>query len=78
MKTAISIPDAVYHAAEMVARKLNISRSDFYTKAVREYVSKHQKSHITEILNSLYSQEESSLDPALLDSQNISVGNESW
>jgi len=78
MKTAISIPDTIYNTAEMVAKKLNISRSELYTKAVRDYVSKHQKNHITEALNAIYSKEDSSLDPAFLDSQNITIGNESW
>lgn len=78
MKTAISIPDNVYHAAEMVAKKLNISRSELYTKAIKDYVNKHEKSHITEALNSIYVEEDSSLDAAFLDSQNLSIGDESW
>jgi len=45
----------------MVAKKQNISRSKLYTKAVKDYVNKHQKSHITEALSSIYPQEESSL-----------------
>ena len=78
MKTAISIPDNVYNAAEMVAKKLNISRSELYTKAVKDYVNKHEKSHITEALNSIYVEEDSSLDTAFLNFQKISVGDESW
>lgn len=78
MKTAISIPDNVYNAAEMVAKKLNISRSELYTKAVKDYLSKHEKSHVTEALNSVYANESSSLDSAILNTQNKSIGDESW
>ena len=78
MKTAISIPDNVYNAAEMVAKKLNISRSELYTKAVKDYINKHEKSHITEALNSVYTEENSSLDVAILNAQNLSIGDESW
>jgi len=78
MKTAISIPDNVYNAAEMVAKKLNISRSELYTKAVRDYVDKHVESQITEALNLVYEEADSSLDSSLLNSQYLSLGDESW
>lgn len=78
MKTAISIPDNVYNAAEMVAKKLNISRSEFYTKAVSEYLSRHQKSHITEALNKIYSEEKSTIDPTIIQMQSSSIEDESW
>jgi len=78
MKTAISIPDNVYNAAEMVAKKLNISRSEFYTKAVSDYLNQHQKSHITEALNKIYSEEKSTIDPTIIQMQSSSIGDESW
>ncbi len=78
MKTAISIPDSVYNAAELVAKKLNVSRSELYTKAVSDYLSKNQKSHITEALNKVYSEENSFIDPAIHDAQIYSIGKESW
>ncbi len=78
MKTAISIPDTVYNAAELVANRLNISRSELYTKAVSDYLNRHQKNHVTEALNKVYSEEESSIDLEILDSQINSIGKESW
>ncbi len=78
MKTAISIPDTVFNAAELVANKLNISRSELYTKAVSDYLNRTQKSHITEALNRVYSEENSSIDPEIHDSQITSIGKESW
>ncbi len=36
MKTAISIPDEVFRQAEQAAKRLGVSRSEFFTRAVRE------------------------------------------
>jgi metal-responsive CopG/Arc/MetJ family transcriptional regulator len=36
MKTAISIPDEVFEAAERTAKAPGVSRSEFYATAVRE------------------------------------------
>lgn len=38
MKTAISIPDEVFAEAERVARRLGMSRSELFTKAVQAYL----------------------------------------
>ena len=78
MKTAISIPDSVYNAAEMVAKKLNISRSELYTKAVSDYLSRKQKSHITEALNKVYSDEKSTIESKIIQMQSSSIEDESW
>jgi metal-responsive CopG/Arc/MetJ family transcriptional regulator len=78
MKTAISIPDNVYNAAEMVAKKLNISRSELYTKALNDYLKQHQQSHVTEALNQVYSEEKSTVDPAIIQMQSSSIEDESW
>ncbi len=78
MKTAISIPDPVFNSAELIAKKLNISRSELYTKAVSEYLSKHQKNHVTEALNEIYSHENSSMDSTFHESQVTSIGKETW
>ncbi|MCX6459169.1 MAG: antitoxin [Actinobacteria bacterium] len=38
MKTAISIPDDTFNAAERRAAELGISRSEFFTTAARRYL----------------------------------------
>jgi metal-responsive CopG/Arc/MetJ family transcriptional regulator len=35
METAVSIPDEVFEAAEQLARRRNMSRSELYTAALR-------------------------------------------
>jgi predicted transcriptional regulator len=51
MKTAISIPEEVFRHAEALARHLSISRSQLYSRAVSEYVSRHAPDRVTEALD---------------------------
>ncbi|MDA3936631.1 MAG: hypothetical protein PF636_07195 [Actinomycetota bacterium] len=53
MKTAISIPDDVFAMADQLAHRLNKSRSEVYSRAVREYVARHSPDQVTEKLDSL-------------------------
>lgn len=53
MKTAISIPDDVFADAEKLAHRLSKSRSELYSRAVREYVARHSPDQITETLDVL-------------------------
>ena len=67
MKTAISIPDRLFRAAEQLAARWGISRSELYAKALDALVDKHSDDVVTARLNEIYSREkeDSSLDPAL-------------
>lgn len=38
MKTAISLPDPLFHAADAKARALHISRSELYRRALERFV----------------------------------------
>ena len=80
MKTAISIPDKVFEAAERAAAKLGMSRSELYVSAVREYIERHGREGITEELNEVYgdSDNDSTLDPALAHMQSASLPKDSW
>jgi predicted transcriptional regulator len=53
VKTAISIPDEVFEAAERAAKKLGVSRSELYAKAVREFVERYRRDKITEKLDEI-------------------------
>jgi len=63
VKTAISIPDDVFDAAERVAREENVSRSELYVKALRKLLAERES--ITESLNRVYA-DDGSTDPAVL------------
>ena len=48
MKTAVSIPDDVFADAERLARRTKKSRSQLFSDALREYVSRHAAEEQTE------------------------------
>ncbi len=78
MKTAISIPDAVFSRADSFARRRKISRSALFAAAVDEYVKRHRGEDVTRQLNEIYSREDSHLDPVLARLQEISLPKEDW
>lgn len=51
MKTAVSIPDDIFERAEGWARRMRQSRSEVYSRALREYVSRHSPDEVTEAMN---------------------------
>jgi metal-responsive CopG/Arc/MetJ family transcriptional regulator len=51
MKTAISIPDAVFEEAERLASELHTSRSQLYSRALQEFVARHAPDRLTEAMN---------------------------
>ncbi len=51
MKTAISIPDDVFEGAKRLARRTKKSRSQLYSDAVKEYVSRHTPEEVTDAMN---------------------------
>ena len=77
MKSDISIPKVVFHAAENLAKKMGVSLSELYTAALNAYVAEHQKD-ITETLNQVYAEEPSTLEPELVKMQVISLEGEQW
>ena len=67
MKTAISLPDTLFEAADRLAEKLGLSRSQLYQRALAQYLNAHGQSAVTEALDQLYGTggENSGLDPAV-------------
>jgi len=78
MKTAISIPDPLFKAAERAAKRQKISRSRFYAQAVAAYLKSQSDKRVTEALNAVYATEDSSLDPVMARIQSLSIGREEW
>jgi len=78
MKTAISVPDRLFNAADALARRLGLSRSWLYTTALAEYLAKHQGAKITARLNATYAAQPSDLDPALRRAQRRAVARGEW
>ena len=78
MKTAISIPDDLFEAAEKLAQRLSLSRSELYATAVAAYLVSRGGQDVTERLDAIYASEASSVDPVLAKLQNLSVPREDW
>ncbi|HEV8241740.1 MAG TPA: hypothetical protein VGS57_20425 [Thermoanaerobaculia bacterium] len=78
MKTAISLPDEVFEAAEELADQLGMSRSRLYAEAVAEFVASHRNDDVTERLNAVYAKTDSQLDPVLEELQSRSVSRDEW
>ncbi|MEW6744984.1 MAG: ribbon-helix-helix protein, CopG family [Planctomycetota bacterium] len=80
MKTAISLPDAMFHAADRMARRLGISRSELFQRAVQQYLGSRRQAELTEALNQVYAAEPSSgrLGSLLHELQLASLPREDW
>jgi hypothetical protein len=78
MKVAISLPDPVFRAAEILALSLRKSRSQLYAEALASYVGAHSAHNVTQRLNEVYAKEPSKLDPAWLKAQTRSLKREAW
>jgi len=53
MKTAISLPDDLFDAAERHARRVRKSRSQLYADALAEYLVRHAPDEVTEAMNAV-------------------------
>ena len=73
MKTAISLPDAVFESGDALAKRLGLSRSEVYARASAEYVAKYNGNDLTQQINAVYANEDSNIHPALMSAQFRSV-----
>ena len=51
MKVTVSIPVPIFAKAEALAKRLKLSRSRLYARAVAGYVERHTDDEITELAN---------------------------
>jgi metal-responsive CopG/Arc/MetJ family transcriptional regulator len=78
MKTAISIPEDVFVSADLLAKRLHMSRSELYAHAVQQYVAECRHSGVKEKLDEVYASENAPIDSAVLTAQAISISGEEW
>ena len=79
MKTAISIPDDLFAAAERLAQRLGMSRSQLYRTALTAYLERHDEDEITARLDQVHGGAEPvTLDSALDRLQRASLPREDW
>ncbi len=80
VKTAISIPDALFKAAEGLARRLGITRSKLYQEAVAAFIEEHQAQAVTDALDELYGRKPdiATLDRCVEALQTLSLPEDDW
>jgi metal-responsive CopG/Arc/MetJ family transcriptional regulator len=78
MKTAVSMPDDLFRLAEATARRLRVSRSELYAKAIAEFLKRQDGNAITERLNDVYSRHPAKVDSALNRAQLKSLEKNRW
>jgi metal-responsive CopG/Arc/MetJ family transcriptional regulator len=78
MKTAISIPDPLFAAAEHYAREKGLSRSQLYARALQHYLATFRDHGITEALNAVYGEEESNLESGYIAAQGQVWSKDEW
>ncbi len=79
MKTAISIPDELFEAADNMARHMGMSRGELYRTALAAFLAAHAESLVTEQLNSVHgATPDAGVDPVLARLQGVSLVREDW
>ncbi len=63
MKTAVSIPDAIFERAELFARSAKRSRSQLFSDALAEYLARHSGDEITDAMNRVIDATGNAVDP---------------
>jgi metal-responsive CopG/Arc/MetJ family transcriptional regulator len=51
MKVAVSIPDSLFADADLLAKRLGVSRSEVYARALGEFVRHHSPDRVTQAMN---------------------------
>ncbi|MFZ1267183.1 MAG: hypothetical protein WAU95_12015, partial [Anaerolineae bacterium] len=57
VKTAISLPKALFDQAEILARELHISRSRLFVLALEDYIHRQQNRELLAKINAAYADE---------------------
>ena len=78
MKTAISIPDSLFYAAESLAKRKGMTRSEVFRAAVADYIEAHKHDEVREALDKVYAEQPSHLDEELMRMQVMSISKEDW
>lgn len=79
VKTAVSIPNELFESADGLAKRLGMTRSELYARALREYLREHRGEGITERLDEVYgAEEDGGLDPVMTRLQQRSLPEDEW
>jgi predicted transcriptional regulator len=74
----LTTPDPVFDAADKLARRLGISRSQLYTTAVGQFIEAQHEEAVTQALNEIYAEVEAEVDQVLKQMQLAALPEEEW
>ena len=78
VKTAVSIPDPLFEAADRLARRRNVSRSALYAEALQLLLAQEVgESTVTDRLDEVYDAIDAGLDPVVATLQSEAL-REDW
>lgn len=79
MKTAISLPDDLFYAAERQAKRAKKPRSQLYAEALAEYLARHAPEEVTDAMNRVVERlHEPGPDPFLVAAGRQGFGRTEW
>jgi metal-responsive CopG/Arc/MetJ family transcriptional regulator len=78
MKTAVSIPDPIFAAADELAARLGISRSELYARALERELAAEDDQQITARLDAVYGALDSRVDGDLDRAQRTMLHAADW
>lgn len=79
MKTAVSLPDDLFDAAERQANRTQKSRSQLYAEALAEYLARHAPDEVTEAMNGVVDRlDDAAPDPFLAEAARRTLERSDW
>jgi metal-responsive CopG/Arc/MetJ family transcriptional regulator len=78
MKTAVSIPDEVFEEADRLAKELKTSRSDLYSRALKEFLARHAPDAVTDAMNRVVADVGETSDPFVSRAARLALERTEW
>jgi metal-responsive CopG/Arc/MetJ family transcriptional regulator len=78
VKTAVSIPDELFHEADLAAQRLGVSRSELYARAIARFVENTRAANVTAALDRVYREKAAEVDEVLGELQQRVATHERW
>jgi hypothetical protein len=78
MKTAVSIPDALFERAKLFARHAKRTRSQLFSDALAEYLARHTGNEITEAMNRVMDVTGDAADPFIFAASQRTLSRVEW
>ncbi|MEQ1689206.1 MAG: hypothetical protein ABL874_11600 [Sphingopyxis sp.] len=78
MKVAVSIPDPVFAEAEALAKRMKMSRSKLYARALDAFVAGHSNDQLTQQINAALEDIGQESDPFVLEAARQTLKRIEW